>query len=109
MNDYKVKGLIKVIGETVQVTEKFSKREVVITVEDGKYPQHISLQATGDKTSLLDGCRVGEEVEASFNLRGREWQDKHFNSLELWKIDLLTAPATAPAHVPDNPGDDLPF
>jgi hypothetical protein len=28
MNDYKVKGLIKVIGETVQVTEKFSKREV---------------------------------------------------------------------------------
>ena len=109
MNDYKVKGLIKVIGETVQVTEKFSKREVVITVEDGKFPQYISLQATGDKTSLLDGCRVGEEVEASFNLRGREWQDKHFNSLELWKIELLTTAAVAPAHVPDQPGDDLPF
>ncbi len=106
MNDYKVKGLIKVIGDTVQVTEKFSKREVVITVEDGKYPQYISLQATGDKTALLDGYKVGEEVEASFNLRGREWQDKHFNSLELWKIDLLTATAT---HVPDNPADDLPF
>jgi single-strand DNA-binding protein len=110
MNDYKVKGLIKVIGETVQVTEKFSKREVVITVEDGKFPQYISLQATGDRVSLLDGCRVGEEVEASFNLKGREWQDKHFNSLELWKIDLLTpATAVAPAHVPDQPGDDLPF
>jgi hypothetical protein len=38
MNDYKVKGLIKVIGDTVQVTEKFSKREIVITVEDAKYP-----------------------------------------------------------------------
>ena len=110
MNDYKVKGLIKVIGDTVQVTEKFSKREVVITVEDGKYPQYISLQATGDKVSLLDGCRVGEEVEASFNLRGREWQDKHFNSLELWKIEVLTpAAAVAPAHVPDNPAEDLPF
>jgi hypothetical protein len=71
MNDYKVKGLIKVISDTVQVTEKFSK--------------------------------------ASFNLRGREWQDKHFNSLELWKIELLTAAAVAPAHVPDQPGDDLPF
>ena len=110
MNDYKVKGLIKVIGETVQVTEKFSKREIVITVEDGKFPQYISLQATGDKTSLLDGYKVGEEVKASFNLRGREWQDKHFNSLELWEIDLLTpAAALAPAHVPDNPADDLPF
>ena len=110
MNDYKVKGLIKVIGDTVQVTEKFSKREIVITVEDGKYSQHISLQATGDKTSLLDGYKVGEEVKASFNLRGREWQDKHFNSLELWEIDLLTpAAAVAPAHVPDNPTDDLPF
>ena len=50
-----------------------------------------------------------EEVEASFNLRGREWQDKHFNSLELWKIEVLTAAAVAPAHVPDNPADDLPF
>jgi len=107
MNDYKLKGSIKVIGDTVQVTEKFSKREVVITVEDGKYPQHITLQATGDKVSLLDSCRVGQEVEASFNLRGREWQDKHFNSLELWKIEVL-APA-APAHVPDNSEDDLPF
>jgi single-strand DNA-binding protein len=110
MNDYKVKGLIKVIGETVQVTEKFSKRELVITVEDAKYPQHITLQATGDRVSLLDGYKVGEEVKASFNLRGREWQDKHFNSLELWEIDLLTpAAAVAPAHVPDNPTDDLPF
>jgi hypothetical protein len=109
MNEYKVKGSIKVYGETVQVTEKFSKREVVITVEDGKYPQHISLQATGDKTALLDGFKVGDEVEASFNLRGREWQDKHFNSLELWKIDLLSAAAVAPAHVPDKDGDDLPF
>ncbi len=52
-----------------------------LEVEDGKYPQYITLQATGDKTSLLDGYKVGEEVEASFNLRGREWQDKHFNSL----------------------------
>ena len=110
MNDYKLKGSIKAIGDTVQVTDKFSKREVVITVEDGKYPQHITLQATGDRVSLLDGCRVGEEVEASFNLRGREWQDKHFNSLELWKIEMLAlAPAPAPAHVPDNPSDDLPF
>ena len=108
MNDYKVKGLIKVIGETVQVTEKFSKREVVITVEDGKFPQYISLQATGERIYILDSCKVGDEVEASFNLRGREWQDKHFNSLELWKIEVLTAAAVA-THVPDQPGDDLPF
>jgi hypothetical protein len=60
------------------------------------------LQATGDRVSLLDGYRVGEEVKASFNLKGREWQDKHFNSLEVWKIEVLTAAAVAPAHVPDN-------
>ena len=38
MNEYKVKGFIKVIGDTVQVTEKFSKREVVILVEDDDLP-----------------------------------------------------------------------
>lgn len=106
MNDYKLNGLIKVIGQTVQVTDKFSKRELVITIDDGKYPQHISLQATGDRTSLLDGCKVGEEIEVSFNLRGREWQDKHFNSLEIWKVDVLTAAAVAPNKAED---DDLPF
>ena len=113
MNEYKVKGSIKVIGETVQVTDKFSKREVVITVEDGKHPQYITLQATGDKVSLLDSCRVGEQVVASFNLRGREWQDKHFNSLELWRIEVIApavATAVVPAHVPDKAeDDDLPF
>jgi len=35
-----IKGTVKMIGQTVQVSDKFSKRELVI-VTDEKYPQSI--------------------------------------------------------------------
>jgi hypothetical protein len=100
---YKLVGTIKVLNDTVQVSEKFSKRELVVTVEDGMYPQDISLQFTQDKTSVLDAMNVGDKVEVSFNLRGREWTSptgevKYFNSLEGWRIEKMLAPV-APTRV----------
>lgn len=88
-----VKGKIYMIGETQVITEKFKKREFVIETED-KYPQKILLQLTQDKCSILDNYREGQQIEASFNLRGREWIDpkkqaKYFNTLDVWKIETL--------------------
>lgn len=89
---YKLTGTVKVVNNTVQVSEKFSKREFVVTDSSGMYPQDISFQATQDKCSLLDGVHPGEQVEVSFNLRGREWTSpqgevKYFNTLEAWRIE----------------------
>ena len=56
MNNLQLKNVkIKLIHATQQVTEKFSKREFVVTDGmDSDYPQHILLQATRDKCGLLD-------------------------------------------------------
>ena len=125
------------VGNTVQVSEKFSKREFVVTDASGMYPQDIMFQATQDKCALLDGYQVGEQVEVSFNLRGREWTSpagevKYFNTLEAWRIErasqganagqmggmapvnlapITTAAATsAPAAIAESGADDdLPF
>ncbi len=92
---FKLTGTIKVIGETTQVTEKFSKREFVI-VEQSKFPQDISFQLMQDKCSLLDGLHVGGQVEVFFNINGREWinkttgEVKYFNTLNAWKIDQVS-------------------
>ncbi len=85
-----VKGKIYKIGGTQKISEKFSKREFVIETDD-KYPQKILLQLSQDKCNLIDVFNVGQEVEASINLRGREWIDpkgvaKYFNTLEVWKL-----------------------
>ena len=85
-----VKGNIKVINDTQVISEQFSKREFVVTTND-TYPQDILIQLTQDKCSLLDMFKVGQDVEVSINLRGREWTSpkgevKYFNTIEGWKI-----------------------
>lgn len=129
---FKLTGTVKVLNPTVQVSEKFSKREFVITESSSMYPQDILFQLTQDKCSLLDGINVNEQVEVSFNLRGREWTSpqgevRYFNSLDAWRVDKVGAagtgmPASGPSAMNLNPvtaasaemtvekeDDDLPF
>jgi hypothetical protein len=101
---FKLKGVVKVVNPTQQVSEKFSKRIFVITDNSSMYPQDIILQLQKDKCSLADGLNVGDEVNVFYNLRGRLWTDpngvdKYFNTLECWKIDKLGVFTTAPQGV----------
>ena len=43
---FKLTGTVKVVNSTVQVSEKFSKREFVVTDTSSMYPQDIMFQAT---------------------------------------------------------------
>ena len=87
-----ITGNIKQIGETQTISDKFTKRDFVLTDNSSQYPQHISFQITQDKCSLLDKYKVGDEITVHFNLRGREWTSpqgelKHFNTLEAWRLE----------------------
>ncbi|MGV3630974.1 MAG: DUF3127 domain-containing protein [Bacteroidota bacterium] len=129
---FKLQGTVKVVSPTVQVSEKFSKREFVVTDSSSMYPQDIMFQLTQDKCSLIDGVQPNDQVEVSFNLRGREWTSpqgevKYFNTLEAWRIDKVGAmgggmPAGGPSAMNLDPistnnveltvnkeDDDLPF
>ena len=109
-----LKGTIKVIFETVQVSDKFAKREFVVTTSEDMYPQDVLFQATQDKCSMLDGYAVGESVEVSLNIRGREWvnpqgESKYFNSLECWRIEKVEGGLSPmPEELVDD-SDSLPF
>lgn len=87
-----IKGLVYRIGATEVVSEKFSKREIIIHVAS-EYPQYLSLQLTQTKCALADNLKVGQEINCHLNLRGKFWVDpktnveKCFNTLEVWKID----------------------
>lgn len=116
-----ITGIIKVKKDEQNVSEKFKKREFVLTDNSTQYPQYISLQLTQDRCSLLDQVQVGENVVVHFNIRGREWTSpqgeiKYFNTLEAWKIDRLAggaAQTSAPEYAENAQGpqdkDDLPF
>ncbi len=124
---FNITGNLKVKGASQQVSEKFKKREFVITENTSQYPQVISFQLTQDKCSLLDNFNEGSEIKVFFNLRGREWKSpqgeiKFFNSLEAWKIESVSANAPSSSNNNDveseitetfisnvNSVDDLPF
>lgn len=87
-----VTGTLKAKFDTQKVSDRFQKREFVLTTEASTpYPQHVSFQLTQDKVNLLDQYNVGDEMKVQFNLRGREWNGpqgiKYFNTLEAWRIE----------------------
>ena len=117
-----VKGIIKFIGVLELVGDKeFKKRELILEVADNpQYPQMVKFEASQAKCEQLDKLNVGDEINLHFNLNGREWLNKegktvYFNTLSLWKYDLLKA-GSIPAKAEtvdvnselENP-DDLPF
>ncbi len=88
-----VQGIVKMIGQNVQVSESFTTRDVVVTTQEN-YPQHILIQFTQANTALLDSVQVGQQVVISINLRGREYADKntgqprYFNTIQGWRIQV---------------------
>lgn len=108
---YTLNGKVKLIQDAQTFASGFTKKEIVVTVEDGKYPQDINIEFLQDKVSLLDGLSVGQEVEVDFDLRGREYNGRYFNSLNGWKI--AAGAITAPSADEDQGGgiddDSIPF
>lgn len=91
---FEVSGKLHVKNDTVKVSDRFTKREFVIEVEDGMYPQHIKFQLVQDKVSVLDPFEVGEILNISFNLRGREYTNpqgevSYFTNLNAWRVQRL--------------------
>ncbi len=87
-------GIIKVINETQNVSDKFRKREFVLTTDmDKPYPQHILIQLTQDKTELINNYQIGDEIKVDININGKEWNGpegiKYFNTINGWRIELI--------------------
>ena len=96
-----VQGKIKLIGETQTFGSGFTKRQLVIETSEDQYPQVISIDFVKDKCDILDKYQVGQSVDVSVNLGGREWINpegvaKYFNSLTGWRIEKLESSGAIP-------------
>mgnify|MGYP003704366669 FL=1 len=90
-----VQGQLKHKFDTQTVSDKFKKREFILTTDGATpYPQHVSFQLSQDKCDLIDQFNEGQDIEVSFNLRGREWNGpqgvKFFNTLDAWRITAVS-------------------
>ncbi|SEL60189.1 DUF3127 domain-containing protein [Parapedobacter koreensis] len=127
-----IRGKVHEIGDVQQVTDTFKKRDLIIQyAENPQFVEYIRFEATQDRTTLFDNLSVGDEVEVSFNLRGRPWTNRdgvtsYFNSLVAWRVAKVSAtpaqagqstpgpqafdaPPTVDISADDGKDDDLPF
>jgi len=103
MSELTMKGAIKLINPVKVISDKFSVREFVITTAD-KYPQEVIFQTVNDRMDVIAPYGQGQEVTVSFNVRGREYNGKYYNTLDAYKVQ---GEAAAPSVVNDQmPWDD---
>lgn len=110
---YEMTGTVKLIKETQSSASGFTWREFVITTEDDRFPQDVIFRCIKDRCAMLDNFNVGERIQVSFDIRGREYNGKFFVNLEAFRFSSLdaAAPEAADAPVADEPplDDSMPF
>ena len=120
---FEVKGKLDKIFETINVNDNFKKREFVLEIPDGNFTQFIKFQLTQDKCELVDDFQEGQEVQLTFSLRGKPFENRegktiYFNNLNVWRmsavmegpsIDAPSESASMPELEEQDDVDDLPF
>lgn len=104
------------------------KAQSYVVENHDQYPRRMCFEVFGaDKIDQFN-IQMGEELNVSFDIDARQWQDKWFNSIRAWKVERVQegtpepqAPVNdtpippfnpEPAPMPGDNGsstDDLPF
>lgn len=86
-NEMKFTGIISNILDVIQVG-KTKKIEFIVTEEVDQYPQSVKFSIYGDeKVDKFEKFnKLNAKVDVSFNFRTTEWNEKHFTSIEAWKV-----------------------
>lgn len=94
--EVKVVGKLRTTGETIQVSDKFKKRQIVIDTDE-QFSQAVGIDFVQDKVDLLNNYKQGDNVSVSVNIRGSEYNGKFYVNLQGWRIEKdEEAPASTP-------------
>lgn len=111
---------------TLQINEKFKKREFVLEISEelngNIYMNYAKMQLVQNKCDILDRFNVGDSLKVSFNIKGTKFMqdgiEKFITNLDVWRIesggnlDQNTPPTNSkpPSYSPSPETiDDLPF
>ena len=94
MSKIELSGIIEHVGEVQNINEKFSKRDLVLRIESGKYSEFIRCEATNQMCDLLNGYKQDDEVKISVYLTGRKYNKPtgevaYFTSVKLSAINKV--------------------
>ena len=97
---FELTGTLKKLFDTQTFPSGFSKREFVVEVPDGNYPQMVKFECVKDKISQLDSLSIGDELKVAFDIRGNEFKERYYVNLNAWKISKASEGASPAAAAP---------
>ena len=88
MDALKITGRITAIGDIQDFASGFRKRSFAVKEDlpEDKYPQTIGMEFVKDKCLVLEQYEIGDLVTVHANLRGSEYNGRHYVNLQAWKI-----------------------
>jgi hypothetical protein len=108
-----IKGKIHYIGAQEDVTEKFSKRAIILETDD-QYAPFVKLEFTQERCGLVQSFAVGSEVTITYDVKGskntyvnKNGQTDCFVVLQAWKITGEQSAPKAQSGKPMTPVNDL--
>lgn len=110
MSNFKISGIVTAVSPTREDNGNKPYKSCKITVkEDGEHPNVVQLDyyKGGESVKFFRAPSVGDRVNVEFNIRQNEYQGKAYNTINVWKIDVLTKAEPVAQGVYDN--SDLPF
>ncbi len=97
-------------NDTIQVSEKFKKREFVLELAEeingNVYTNFAKMQLVQNKCDLLDRYNVGDMLKVNFNIKGNSYVDKksgetkYITNLDVWRIENAQQQAAPPQQQP---------
>jgi hypothetical protein len=119
---FKVKGkILQILPEQKGSSPRgeWKKQDFVIETTDEQFPRKICFTLFNDKTSALEGFKSNMEVEVSFSIESREYNQKWFTNVNAFRIEGAkeepqqgyAPPPFTQADIPpaNDENDDLPF
>ena len=123
----KIIAVLPARGGVSKTGNEWKSQEFVIENHD-QYPRKMCFDVFGaDKIDQFN-IQLGEELTVSFDVDARQWQDRWFNSIRVWKVERVSAAApssydamgtgapvpppaatAAPEFLGGDAKDDLPF
>lgn len=86
-----ITGKITKITEEMKVGKNQTDKQTVIVEElEGKYPNSIAIDFMGDKVMMSRNLHVGDEVNIKYNAKANEYNDKVYNNIRAWSLDVIS-------------------
>jgi hypothetical protein len=114
---FEITGKVIEVYPTVQVSDKFRKREFVIEKKEtggaAVFIDYLKFQLVQDKCDLINESFIQEEIKIWFNLKGNKWERdgkiNYFTNLDAWKIEKTSASSGREQNFsPNKPLEDIP-